>query len=170
MTGLERNADVVHMCSYAPLFAHVDAWQWTPDLIWFDNLKSFGTADYYVQKMFSNNKGSEVLPMLMKNKPLEGQNGLYASAAFDKDANEIILKLVNSGEKFQTENIIIEGSKKLMPKCKLIVLKSDINNINSFEQPILISPVGKEAAINGKILNQTLEPYSFSVIRIKVLK
>jgi alpha-L-arabinofuranosidase len=170
MTGLERNADVVYMCSYAPLFAHIDAWQWTPDLIWFDNLKSFGTADYYVQKMFSNNKGSEVLPMLMRNKQIEGQNGLYASAAFDKDANEIILKLVNSAEKSQTANIIIEGSKKLMPKCKLTVLKSDINNVNSLEQPVLISPVEREVTINGKILNQTLEPYSFSVVRIKIIK
>jgi alpha-N-arabinofuranosidase len=170
MTGLERNAGVVYMCSYAPLFANVDAWQWTPDLIWFDNLKSFGTADYYVQKLFSNNKGSEVLPMLMKNKQIEGQNGLYASATFDKDANEIILKLVNSGEKSQTANIILEGSKKLMPKCKLIVLKSDINNVNSLEQPTLISPVEKEVTINGKLLNQTLEPYSFSVVRIKILK
>ena len=43
MTGLERNADVVTMCSYAPLLAHTEGWQWTPDLIWFDNLKSFGT-------------------------------------------------------------------------------------------------------------------------------
>ena len=57
MTGLERNADIVFMASYAPLFAHVDGWQWTPDLIWFDNLRSYGTADYYVQKLFSNNKG-----------------------------------------------------------------------------------------------------------------
>ena len=34
MTGLERNSDKVYMASYAPLFAHIDAWQWTPDLIW----------------------------------------------------------------------------------------------------------------------------------------
>src|SRR5262249_28110279 len=53
MTGLERNADVVTMTSYAPLFAHIDAWQWRPDLIWFDNTRSFGTPNYYVQKMFS---------------------------------------------------------------------------------------------------------------------
>ncbi len=39
MTGLERNADVVRMASYAPLFANVEAWQWTPDLIWIDNLR-----------------------------------------------------------------------------------------------------------------------------------
>src|SRR5579863_8741057 len=51
MTGLERNADVVRMASYAPLLAHVDAWQWKPDAIWFDNLRSFGTTDYYVQRV-----------------------------------------------------------------------------------------------------------------------
>jgi alpha-L-arabinofuranosidase len=39
LTGLERNADVVHLATYAPLFAHVDAWQWKPDMIWFDNLR-----------------------------------------------------------------------------------------------------------------------------------
>ena len=54
MTGLERNADVVVMSSYAPLFAHVDAWQWTPDLIWCDNLNIYGTPSYYVQKMFQH--------------------------------------------------------------------------------------------------------------------
>ncbi len=61
MTGLERNADVVRMASYAPLFAHVDGWQWTPDLIWTDNLRSCGTPNYYVQQLFSRNRGDVVL-------------------------------------------------------------------------------------------------------------
>ena len=38
MTGLERNADIVHMATYAPLFAHVEGWQWRPDMIWFDTV------------------------------------------------------------------------------------------------------------------------------------
>ena len=61
MTGLERNADVVVMSSYAPLFANADAWQWTPDLIWFNNLSSYGTPDYYVQKMYSTHRGTDLL-------------------------------------------------------------------------------------------------------------
>jgi alpha-L-arabinofuranosidase len=61
MTGLERNADVVHLTSYAPLFAHAEGWQWTPDLIWFDNLNAYGTANYHVQKLFANNKGTHTL-------------------------------------------------------------------------------------------------------------
>ena len=90
MTGLERNADVVHMATYAPLFAHVDAWQWRPDMILFDNLRSMPTASYYVQQLFATNKGTNVLPLTMDGKPLtgaEGQNGLFASATLDKDAN-----------------------------------------------------------------------------------
>jgi alpha-N-arabinofuranosidase len=171
MTGLERNADVVYMCSYAPLFAHVDAWQWKPDLIWFDNLRSFGTASYYVQKLFSNNKGTEVLPMLREDKPLTGQNGLFASAAYDKNSNEIILKLVNSGPKAQTPDIVFKSSEKLASKAKMTVLKSeDLNKANSLEKPDLISPVESEIILQGKTVGQILEQYSFTVIRIKVLK
>ena len=73
MTGLERNADVVNMASYAPLLAHVDAWQWRPDLIWFDNLTTIGTPNYYVQKLFSNYKGTRVVPVLSDGKALTGQ-------------------------------------------------------------------------------------------------
>jgi alpha-N-arabinofuranosidase len=73
MTGLERNADVVTMTSYAPLFAHVDGWQWTPDLIWFNNLKSYATPNYYVQKLFSNNKGTDLIKISENGKPLKGE-------------------------------------------------------------------------------------------------
>lgn len=171
MTGLERNAEVVNLCSYAPLFAHVEGWQWTPDLIWFDNLKSFGTDNYYVQKMFSNNKGTQVLPMLSNNKALTGQNELYGSAAFDKNSNEIILKLVNSTDKAQNANVILVGAKNLSSKGKIIVLKNDdLNKVNSLEQPMSVSPVEQELAIKGKAVDQLLAPYSFTVIRVKQIK
>src|SRR5690606_35588460 len=95
MTGLERNADVVYMTSYAPLFAHVNRWQWTPDLIWFDNLSSYGTANYFVQKMYANHTGTHTLPIKRNAENITGQNGLYASASIDQRTGEVILKLVN---------------------------------------------------------------------------
>jgi len=171
MTGLERNADVVNLCSYAPLFAHVEGWQWKPDLIWFDNLKSFGSDNYYVQKMYSNNKGTQVLSMLKENKLLTGQDGLYASAAFDQNSGDIILKLVNSSDKAQTTNVVLEGAKKLAPKGKITVLQSeDLDRVNSIEQPTLVSPVELEFVVKGKTINQELPAYSFTVIRIKQMK
>ena len=171
MTGLERNAAVVNLCSYAPLFAHVEGWQWKPDLIWFDNLESFGTTNYYVQKMFSNNKGTQVLPIFQENKPLTGQNGIYASAAFDQNSNDIILKLVNSTDKALTARVVLEGAKSLDAKGRLIILKSDdLEKVNSLEKPTLVSPVEQELVIKGKTVNQVLAPNSFSIIRIRQTK
>jgi alpha-L-arabinofuranosidase len=62
MTGMERNADIVLMASYAPLFGNVNDMQWQPDLIYFNDSQVFGTPSYYVQKMFSQNRGDVVLP------------------------------------------------------------------------------------------------------------
>jgi alpha-L-arabinofuranosidase len=168
MTGLERNADVVHLASYAPLFAHVDGWQWTPDLIWFDNLKSFGTADYYVQKLFSNNKGTHVLPILRDEKPLTGQDGLYASAVSDSNSGEIILKLVNATGKPQKVTILLDGAKRLDPTAKLTVLKSeDLKSFNTIDQPVLISPMEQVFFVKSKTIHPELAANSFSVFRIK---
>ena len=61
--GLERNADVVTMSSICAFLAHADAWQWKPDLIWFDNIRAYGTPSYYVQQLFSRNRGDVVLPV-----------------------------------------------------------------------------------------------------------
>src|SRR5581483_2502737 len=60
MTGLERNSDVVLMASYAPLFANVNYKKWNPDLIDFDSSRVYGLPSYYVQKMFSENRGEAV--------------------------------------------------------------------------------------------------------------
>ena len=81
MTGFERNADLVEMSAYAPLLAHIDAWQWTPNLIWFDNLRSFGTPSYYAQQMFGANRGNHVLPITINGSTTNGAEGIYASAA-----------------------------------------------------------------------------------------
>ena len=91
LTGLERNADVVRLASYAPLFANVDAWQWTPNLIWCDNLRVYGTPNYYVQQLFSRNRGDVVLPVDLAGAELpstpSGRVGLgtFQTAAEFKD-------------------------------------------------------------------------------------
>jgi alpha-L-arabinofuranosidase len=168
MTGLERNADVVHLSSYAPLFAHAEGWQWTPDLIWFDNLNSYGTPNYYVQKLFANYKGTNVLSILSGTEKVTGQNGLYASSVWDKNTKEIIIKLVNTSDKEQTSDLRFNGSKKLQTKGTVLVLKSSkLDDVNSFESPAAISPV--ENSITGKNKNYkvVLPAHSFSVVRLK---
>jgi len=169
MTGLERNADVIHLASYAPLFAHAEGWQWTPDLIWFDNLNAYGTPNYYVQKMFSTNKGTHVLSVLAGTEKVTGKNGLYASSVWDKNTKEIIVKLVNASDKEQTTTLQFKGSKKLQSKGVVQVLKSDnMERVNSFEQPKQVAPVEQPISGKGKNFTVKLPAYSFSVVKITV--
>lgn len=168
MTGLERNADVVHLSSYAPLFAHAEGWQWTPDLIWFDNLNAYGTPNYYVQKLFANYKGTNVLSTLAGTEKVTGQNGLYASSVWDKNVKEIIVKLVNTSDKDQITDLRFTGSKKLQTKGSVVLLKSSLDEVNSFDEPMAISPVEKSITGKNKSYSVTLPAYSFSVVRLKV--
>jgi len=170
LTGLERNADVVNMASYAPLFAHADGWQWTPDMIWVDNLRSYGTPNYYVQKLYSTNKGTHVVPILAGNETIAGQDSLYATAAINKATNELILKLVNTSGKAFSRDITIDGVKSLPKTGRHIVLKSDnLDQVNSFENATAVSPVEQPINIKSKKISVPLAPYSFNVVIVKML-
>lgn len=173
MTGLERNADVVHMATYAPLFAHVDAWQWRPDMIWFDNLRSMPTASYYVQQMFATNKGTNVLPLTMDGKSLtgaEGQNGLFASATLDKDANQIVVKVANTSKEDQTLNINITGLKKgkVLDGGKVLTLHADLEAENTLDNPDIVKPVESTVEAAGREFTATVGPSTFAVYRLNI--
>lgn len=168
MTGLERNADVVYLTSYAPLMAHVDAFQWAPDMIWFDNLAAYGTANYYVQKMYSNNRGTDVLSITKDGKAITGQNDLYASAAKDAVKNELILKLVNTSSKAQDLSINLSG-KNVDSKGKMVLLTSaNLEEYNTLAEPTKISPVEKDFKVSGKKAVLSLPANSFVVLKLKM--
>lgn len=168
LTGLERNADVVHLTSYAPLFAHVDGWQWAPDLIWFDNLSSYGTPNYYVQKLFSTNKGTKLVPVTANGKSLTGQNELYASSVIDEKTKEIVVKVVNTGANDKSVKIALKGTSKIKNRGDWTLLHSDdLQVFNSIENPEAIVPVEKEIAVKGKNIELTLPPYSLSIVKVK---
>lgn len=169
MTGLERNADVVSMASYAPLFAHAEGWQWTPDLIWFDNLNSYGTPNYYVQKLFSNNRGSQVVPILLNNAVIAGQDSCFASACIDKATNELIVKIINTSGKEQSKEIVINGVNLGNTGIQTVLKGEKLDDVNSFTEPAKIKPVDKEIRVSGKKISMPLAAYSFNVVRIKMI-
>lgn len=168
MTGLERNADVVNMASYAPLFAHVEGWQWTPNLIWFDNLKSYATPNYYVQQLFSLNKGTDVVPLTLNNEAVAGQNDSYATASLDKNTNELVIKFVNTSTSAQNVSFKITGSKGYQKQATVTTLKADDKDAeNSLTAPTAVSPVESTVDISGNTLKLAVEPYSFKIVRLK---
>ena len=171
MTGLERNADIVHMCTYAPLFAHVDGWQWNPDMIWFDNLRSVKTPNYYVQQLYAQNKGTNTLLLTQNKKPLTGQDGLYASAVYDKDQNCYIIKVANTANAVKNITVTLSGAKKdasfLLGDC-VIMQNSDLKVVNTLDNPDNIIPRKTSAALNGNILTIQADGQSFGVYKVKL--
>lgn len=177
MTGLERNADVVTMAAYAPLFAHVKDWQWTPNLIWFDNNMSYATPSYYVQQLFSVNKGTHVVPLIPGTNPqgdkgisLSGQDSIWASAVIDKQTNELIVKLVNPSGMVKYKKIVVNGNKNVNGKGKMTVLKSNRpDDFYFFEKPeTAIVPVTSSIEMKYRTIELKVQPYSFNVMRIKL--
>ncbi|HEX6847573.1 MAG TPA: alpha-L-arabinofuranosidase C-terminal domain-containing protein [Chitinophagaceae bacterium] len=167
MTGLERNADIVQMCSYAPLLAHVEAWQWRPDLIWFDNLSTVATPNYYVQKLFSTNKGTDVVEISEDGKPVAGKDSLYCSAVIDKQRNELIIKMVNSDSVSQTVELNLNGIKLAKSDAILQTLAAnDLYGYNKLSELDNLSPDEKRFPVKANKFNYHLPAYSVTVIKI----
>jgi alpha-L-arabinofuranosidase len=185
MTGIERNADIVHMATYAPLFAHVEGWQWRPDAIWYDNLRSFKSVSYYVQQLFAMNKGTNVLslttaapsgsPAGKKGVPVAGQDGmdgLFASAVYDAPTGEVIVKVVNTSKQAQPVTLNLIGMKN-GGTAQTLTLHHDgsLDDENTLDHPDLICPVsGTANVIAGKkaaTLEDRLPAMTFRLYRIK---
>lgn len=174
MTDLERNADVVDMATYAPLFAHVDGWQWRPDIIWYDNTRMFKSVSYYVQQMYACNKGTNVLPLTMNGKSVagqEGQDGLFASAVVDKKKGEIIVKVANTSDKAQDVTLNLNGLKGSRSATATTLQSDNMDAENTLDNPNQIRPVETTATCVSKknmtVLNDKLPAKSFRMYKIK---
>jgi alpha-L-arabinofuranosidase len=167
MTGLERNADVVRLASYAPLFAHVDGWQWSPDLIWFDNLKAYATPNYYVQKLFANHPGTHIIPITLQNQSIAGENGLYASSTFDENTGELIFKIVNINADIRSLEIEWKGRAKNNAAGILYQLASDDLRVHhSPDKQDLITIKESPVQAKGKKLSLSIPANSVNVFRM----
>ena len=177
MTGLERNADVVHMTAYAPLLAHYEGWQWRPDLIWFDNLQVVKTCSYYVQQMYADNRGSNVLSLTMDNKVVAGQvhqDGLFASSVLDRSAGIVIVKVVNTSKFKQSVTLNLQGIRGERTAETLTLSHDSLEDENSLSQPNKIVPkpgsLQSEQSKKDCIFHDELPSMSFRLYKIRVKK
>ncbi len=194
LSGLERNADVIVMNAYAPLLVNVNPGgrQWQVNLIGYDGLTSFGSPAYYVQKMYSNNRGDVVLPAkfdplpqlsateipqapLPAGAPAPGGgrgpagpfDGLYCSATRDTATGDIILKLVNVQAAPQPLNIEIRGASKIARKASGEVLSGAVGDMNSVAEPVKAAPKPLAIANAGTRFSHTIPALSVTVLRLK---
>lgn len=158
LTGLERNGDVVRMASYAPLFANTEAWQWTPDLIWVDSLHVARTPNYYAQQMYSCNAGDEVLPLELK-----GDGKLYASATRSDTTEEVILKVVNGGDKARMVKINVNGVRFSFTQLKITTLAGAPADVNTKADTLTMGWASEGLPVS---FEHEVPAHSFEVLRV----
>ncbi|GAC1428657.1 MAG: hypothetical protein NVSMB65_01970 [Chloroflexota bacterium] len=159
MTGLERNADVVRMASYAPLFANDNLSQWNPDLIGFDSLMSYGSPSYYVQKLFSANHGDVVVPSTLHG------DGLTAVASKDSRAGTMYVTVVNTGPRPRPTRIVVDGG-RVAARGTLTVLAGSPDDQNSLGTPTRVVPTTRSLAGLSASFTFTFPPHAVTVIRL----
>ncbi|MBR1435215.1 MAG: carbohydrate binding domain-containing protein, partial [Bacteroidales bacterium] len=169
MTSIERNADIVHMATYAPLFAHVEGWQWRPDLIWYDNLRSFRTVSWHVQQLYGQYRGSSTLTLTMDGKNVtgaEGQEGLFSSAV--RDGDKVYVKVVNTSE--EAKSIALSFGSASVKGVSSVKLSSDkLYEDNSLDAPENIVPVEETFSGSGSSVNVKVEPLSFRIYVFEII-
>lgn len=169
-TGIEKNSDVIKMASYAPLFAKYDDYQWAPDMIWFNGETSYGSANYYVQKLMGNNIGTQMLKEELEKSDLaqETMNEIFTSTSYDKETDEIIIKVVNSSGESKEVNIDINGAIVEEKATVEYITSNSITDENTFENPEKVKIDSKE--LEGVVDNfiYEVDKYSVNIIRIKI--
>ena len=190
MTGLVRNSDLVAMSSYAPLLAKAGAFQWSPDLIWFDNTRVYGTVSYHVQQLYSVNRPDVVLPVALEGAPValellppaavathgasaltpfkpDAIPALYVAAGQDNRAHETVLFLVNPFPEPRAATIELRGAAGGTRAGRAFVLTSaSPDDGNSFEEPRKVAPREESVTVTGATFTRTLPANSFTVLRI----
>lgn len=171
MTSMERNGDVVHMASYAPLLAKIGHESWNPNLIYFTNTKASPTVNYYVQKLFSNNQGDRYFANVvsfLNSKDIKNATQT-ASCVQDSATGDVILKIVNDSAASVKVQASLSQFGHFNKQAQLTVLSGKPDAKNSIDKPDLIVPVNSSYKVS-KVTPYEAPPYSISVIRIKGIK
>jgi len=195
LTGLERNADIVIMTCYAPLLTRVNPGgsQWSTDLIGYDTMTSFGSPSYYVQKMFYNAKGDQVIPVARivpqtipviesAQEPTQTSAGrfgrddappspgepLFACASKEDTSSDIILKVVNIFNVDQTMTVELKGA-QVHSVATGEVIAGGPGDINTVEDPFHTIPRRFIVTDAGPDWTHTFPGHSITVIRFKTV-
>jgi len=170
MTSLERNGDVVHLASYAPLLARHGHTQWNPNLIYFTGTSVLRTANYYVQQMFGCNQGDVYYPGVVSFSPADAGSSLFAiSCVKDSKTGDVILKMVNASGTPVEARIDLSPLGYIQPIATRTVLSGDPTAVNTFEHPNIIAPITNSISVSQMLILES-EPFSLDVIRMSTAK
>ena len=161
---VERNADVVDMTSYAPLFASKDNRNWTPDLIYFDTERVYPTCSYYVQQMFGESAGQYYYGDCVS---IEGADKHQEqSVVLNVKTRELFVKVGNASADKKVAKVDLSRFKGMKKVAERTVLSGNPEDGNTFGK-ITVEPVRDVVNVKPR-MTLDIEPYSFVMLKIKL--
>jgi len=166
--GMERNADLVKICSYAPLLQHDGDHTWAVNMIIFNTDTVYGRTSYYVQKMLSENRPDVNLNTILTNDTTGVGARHFSIAGYENKTNEIVIKVVNAGSTPLNTTIDLKNAGPLATDGTAIVLSAPSDKEeNSFSVPEQVSPKTTTFTGVSGSFDYEFKPFSFTVLRIK---
>lgn len=167
MIGMERNSDIVKLCSYAPLFFNVNDISWPVNLIGFDSSRVVGRSSYHVQRLFGQHRPDEVLPTTVDGPTAPKTREVYALAGLDQAVGELVLKMVNRSAAPRAVDVVLAGLAAKEGNARAITLShADPTAENSLDDPDVVAPVESSVTLPGEVFSYTLPAYSLTILRI----
>ena len=169
MIGMENNADIVRMSSYAPIFVNENSIQWRPDMIRFNSSQSFGTPSYWVQQLFPNHVGNRLVKSnLQWNIPQQQEglmHGVYTNSTLDEKTNTLYTKIVNlCSTGTQGTLQLAGGSAAKTEMVRLCGLSGEDENTMQYPNNIVPRPAKIQIAEEGKQIIFPVAPFSVNII------
>jgi alpha-L-arabinofuranosidase len=167
MTSLERNGDIVQMASYAPLLANTKHISWSPDLIYFNNTSVTPSVNYYVQKLFSANRGDMYYSNIITFQTNNGikDSALAVSCTRQSATGDLVLKIVNAGSTEVTAIADLAAFGNIPADATLFLLSGNPGQINNSSFVSALQPITSSIRV-AKHFSYKAPAYSLSVIRI----
>jgi alpha-N-arabinofuranosidase len=161
MAAMERNAELIKMNCYAPLFVNINGRQWRPDLIGYDALRSYGSPSYYAFKMFSRNVGDELL------KATSDSTAIHWTVTRNSKNGEMFIKLVNPETEPQSVKVQLKGVSSVQSTATALTLAAGPEESNSIDNPTHIVPVASRLSDVKPEFNYLLPANSIAVLTVK---
>lgn len=173
MLDMEKNSDLVKMCSYAPLFENVNQPDWPVNLIRFDSSRCVGRSSYQVQKLFAENRPDVVLPTRVTAPEVSARDirvhEFYALAGLDERRHEVVLKVVNPTATPVAASIDLRGVTRVTAPGTIFTLgNANATAENTLDHPNFVVPVKSVYPAPDPEFTYHFTPNSLTVLRLPV--